>query len=371
MAKSFAKMARLFRLLKEGVETGVFPGAVAGIHYRDRDYFLAVGYRALIPSREFQDEDTIYDLASLTKPLATTLAIMKWVGEGRLGLSTPLVRVLPEAWFENPLWRQTPISALLTHTSGLPDYRPYFKTLFLPEGTPRKIALFKKILSEKPSYPPGQRALYSDLGFFLLGAVVEQVGRKGLLETVREIYAEIAPEVVSELTYLPLEAGVAPERIAPTERCPFRKKLLRGEVHDENTWVIGGVSGTAGLFGTARAVLEVLKGLLLAYHGEEERGFLSRDLVQAFWDFRQPQGTWALGFDRPYPGGASSAGPFFPRKALGHLGYTGTSFWLDPHSGLVAVLLTNRVHPSRENLKIKAFRPRFYTEVALCFLGRD
>lgn len=369
MAKTFAKLARLFLLLREGVETRVFPGAVAGIHYADRDYFLAVGYRALSPSKEFNEEDTVYDLASLTKPLATTLAIMKLVCEGRLSLSTQLAQILPEEWFENPFWRQTPLSALLSHSSGLPDYQPYFRRFPFPRPYTKRNSFFRTILSEKPSYQPGEKYLYSDLGFFLLGAVVERISRKNLADMAREIYTEIAPEAVSELTYLPLEAGLAPEKIAPTERCPFRKRLLRGEVHDENTWVIGGVSGTAGLFGTARAVLAVLKGLTSAYHGEEERGFLNRDLVRTFWNFRGKRGTWALGFDRPDPGLTSSAGPFFPRQALGHLGYTGTSFWLDPDSGLIAVLLTNRVHPTRKNQKIKTFRPRFYTEVALTFLG--
>jgi len=366
-------VSRIFRLLQEGCESGVYPGAVAAFHFRNRDFLLAAGFRSLFPEREPNDESTLYDLASLTKPLATTLAVMKLLYEARLSLSTTLGSIFPEDLFLPPdkgpqkaydLWKKITLRELLSHSAGFPAYRPYFKDLPYPPGRKNQRALLQAILAEEPVYPPGSNQLYSDLGFFLLGTVVEKVSGRPLDRLTEEIYGQFIPKEAGELVFRPLKKGIPRERLAPTEKCPFRRKVLRGEVHDENTWMIGGVSGTAGLFGTAKAVLFLLKRLLWAYHGEEERAFLNRDLLRTFWDYRRGAGTWALGFDRPSPRG-SCAGPFFSRKALGHLGYTGTSFWLDPDSGRIAVLLTNRVHPSRKNQKIKTFRPRFYTEVAL------
>ncbi len=356
---------RIWALLREGVERGVFPGAVASIRTPEKSYILAVGFRALLPEREDNDETTLYDLASLTKPLATTLALMKLVSRGRLSLEDPLERFFPEEVFGVSLYRKVTLREVLSHAAGFPAWRPYFKELQRwPLGRRREV-LLRLILFEPPVYPPGERELYSDLGFFVLGEVVTRVAGLPFEEYVEGLFREIVPEVSRELVFRPSLKGFPRERIAPTEICPFTRKWLRGEVHDENTRVLGGVSGTAGLFGTVRAVASLLERLLRAYHGEEV-GFLNRDLVRAFWSPRRFRGTWALGFDRPSPG-RSSAGPFFPPSALGHLGYTGCAFWLVPETGLVAILLTNRVHPSRENQKIRAFRPRFFSEVAVAF----
>ncbi len=356
---------RIWALLREGVERGVFPGAVASIRTSERSYILAVGFRALYPEREDNDETTLYDLASLTKPLATTLALMKLVSQGRLSLEDPLERFFPEEVFGVSLYRKVTLRKVLSHAAGFPAWRPYFKELQRwPLGRRREV-LLRLILSEPPAYTPGEKELYSDLGFFVLGEVVTRVAGLPFEEYVEGLFREIVPEVSRELLFRPSLKGFPRERIAPTEICPFTSRWLRGEVHDENTRILGGVSGTAGLFGTARAVTRLLEGLLEAWQ-DRGRAFLTRDLLRLFWSSRRFCGTWALGFDRPSPRG-SSAGPFFPSTALGHLGYTGCAFWLVPETGLVAVLLTNRVHPSRENRKVRAFRPRFFSEVAVAF----
>ncbi len=152
-----------------------------------------------------------------------------------------------------------------------------------------------------------------------------------------------------------------PEIYAATENCPWRKKVLRGEVHDENTFAVGGVSGQAGLFGSAAEIFQLLRALKRAYdHPEIPHPFDGR-LIRLFWERqKQPAGTTrALGFDTPSEIG-SSAGRFFSPKSVGHLGFTGTSFWLDLERDLTVILLTNRIHPTRTNEKIKAFRPKLH-----------
>jgi len=362
------RLLRLLDLLKGGVARGVFPGAVAAIHFEGRDYFLAAGFRALVPRKEFNDEETLYDLASLTKPLATILVALKLLSRGRVTLETRLGEIYPEEFFGEKTYLRVSVRELLAHAAGLPDWRPYYRELAGLSPGLRRQALLRAVLSEPPVYPPGRGELYSDLGFFLLGDLLERLSGRPLEVLFAEALSEVAPETAEELLFRPLAHGFSRERIAPTEICPFRRRLLRGEVHDENTWVLGGVSGTAGLFGTARGVLALLRACLEAYHGTP-RGFLTPDLVRSFWDYRHPYGVRALGFDRP-SGSGSSAGPFFPRSALGHLGYTGCAFWMAPQEGLIAVLLTNRVHPTRKNRLIQAFRPRFFSELWQAFRRR-
>ncbi len=358
------KLVRLWNLLREGVEREVFPGAVAALYRNDRYYILSVGWRATFPRYEPNEEDTFYDLASLTKPLATTLVVMKLVSEGRLSLEHTLARFFPKDWFKESFWQRATLRDLLSHSAGLPAWRPYYRNLLSLSPSERKIFLWREILTERPSEENLRRGTYSDLGFFLLQAVIERVSERSLEENFDRVYRELFPGCSPGLLFRPLSFGIPVERIAPTERCPFRRCVLRGEVHDENTWALGGVSGAAGLFGTAQAVRDLLVRMLRAYQGEEEPVFLNRDLVRTFWDYRSSRNGRALGFDQPSSQG-SSAGPFFSRRSVGHLGFTGTSFWVDPERDLVAVLLSNRVHPFRNNEKLRAFRVRFYTEAAL------
>lgn len=353
----------LWKLLQEGVETGVFPGAVVGIRTPDRKVFLTAGYRGLLPRTEENDEDTLYDLASLTKPLATTISVMRLHGEGRLSLRAPLSCFFPREYFGEKAYLRVTVRDLLSHRGGFPAWRPYFKSLLALPRTSRREHLLRLILSEPPVFSPGEGELYSDLGFFLLGEIVTRVSGRPLEEYAEESLGKLIPEYAGELLFRPLDKGIPPRRIAPTERCPFTGRWLRGEVHDENTRVLGGVSGAAGLFGSARAVLALLEVLLEVWRGRPKGG-LSPEILRYFWGFRGRGGLRALGFDRP-SFRDSSTGPFFPRTALGHLGYTGGAFWLVPEREVAVVLLSNRVHPSRKNEKIRAFRPRFFSEVAL------
>ncbi len=346
-----SRVSRPFFLLREGVFRGVFPGAVALLGTSEREFFWTVGYRALVPEKEFNREDTVYDLASLTKPLATVLVLMRAVSEGRISLSTPLKRVLPR-FVEGSPWERTTILELTFHSSGLPAHRPLFRHLLALPLPSRKRAALASILGETPEYEPATAHLYSDLGFILLGFVLEELFGRSL----RELFEETLNLLFEDRLELGYLLKVPFSRFAPTEWCGFRKKVIRGEVHDENTWALGGVSGAAGLFGTAEAIGRLLGLLLRAYLGEEEVSFLCRDLVREFWNYGDE--SWALGYMR---------GVFWGRKALGHLGFTGTSFWVFPEAGSFVVLLTNRVHPSRNNTLIRAFRKRFHEELVVCF----
>ncbi len=340
-------------MLKRGVEEKVFPGGVLLVWYQGELFSQAFGWQEFFPRPQKTNFNTYYDLASLTKPLATTLCFMCLLAEGRISLSQTL-----EKFFLTPFWfAKVKIYELLSHSGGFPAHRPYFASLITYPPQDRQKLLETWILKEPLVYPTGKKHLYSDLGFFLLGRIIEKTTQKSL-----EIYFEETLKLLGlsplKLLYCPLKK-ISAQQIAATEICSWRGKLLKGEVHDENAWVLGGVAGHAGLFGTAEGVMELLLVLLLAYSGEEV-GFLSKPLLQEFWDWQSPiGGTWALGFDRPSPKG-SSAGELFSRQALGHLGFTGTSFWLDPTKNLIVVFLTNRVHPHREPNKLKAFRPALH-----------
>ncbi len=334
--------------MARAVTEGVFPGAVLALWHQGKTYLEAFGWRSLVPQKETNHEDTLYDLASLTKPLVTTLITLRLIHHGRLALDErPWETLGGPPWF-----KEVRVFHLLAHQAGFPAHRPYFARLVTYPREKRPFLLTQWILAEPPAYPVGYKEVYSDLGFYLLGRLLEEKTGKGLdqlfFESLKELFEKSPP-----LLFRPRGQCLRQE-IAPTEICPWRGKLLRGEVHDENTWAVGGVAGQAGLFGTAQAVLRLLVLWLEAYRGQSH-AFLTPDLVQTFWDWGRP-GQRALGFDRPSPQG-SSAGEFISPRAVGHLGFTGTSFWIDLERDLIMVLLSNRVHPHRKNEKIRAFRP--------------
>jgi CubicO group peptidase (beta-lactamase class C family) len=353
---SFPKVARF---MESGVEKGIFPGAVLLAARREDILFhQAVGYAALIPERQPLRIDTIFDLASLTKPLATTLAVLRLTAQGRLSLDRPL-----------PFWagkskavaaRGITLRHLLTHSSGLPAYAPYYTRLLQQRGN-KKNRLRRWVLNEPLLAPPGSQTLYSDLGFIILEWLIEETTGEDLNTWTRKnIYRPLG---LTQMGFRPLvKTGVShPENYAATENCPWRKKILRGEVHDDNAWAVGGISGQAGLFGTALEIFQLLRVLKKGFDKPRTSGLFSGKWIRSFWEKqRRPLGTTrTLGFDTPTRTG-SSAGCFFSPRTVGHLGFTGTSFWFDLEKDIMVVLLTNRVHPTRSNEKIKVFRPRIH-----------
>lgn len=314
-----------------------------------------------------------FDLASLTKPLATASIVIRQTSRGRLNPDDRLGQFFPAGLLKGGK-KDIHLRHLLNHSSGLPAYRPYFRDLVRIEPKHRRATLGRWILSEPLAQAPGRKSCYSDLGFILLGMILEDAFGSDLDNLFRRTLAD-CPGAAAELGYLPLITSTDPEippmktefrrgdRVA-TENCPWRKRLLVGEVHDENAYCLNGTAGHAGLFGTTRGIWTWLDFLCSIYRKITRHPHWDAAILHRFWSRSEspPDSTWALGFDTPSPEG-SSAGRYFSPGSIGHLGFTGTSFWLDPEREICIILLTNRVHPNRDNNRMKAFRPLLHDTV--------
>ena len=350
-------MKQVDHLMKKAVAAGVFPGAVLVVSQSDSIIFSkAYGYTD--GNSKFPvTTDTVFDLASLSKPLATTLAVMKLIEENRLDLSDRLGSVLPQ--FRNTGKGSITIRHLLCHNSGLADNHPYYLELRNFPLETRTTILRNRLLELPLSHPIGEHTLYSDLGFMILRWIVETVSGRRLDHMVLEdIYRPLG---LFDLFYIDQRLPSPDRSYAATEKCPWRKRTLEGEVHDDNAWILGGVEGHAGLFGTAPDVNSLLGKMLTVYHGGPSVLFLNQQILQHFFS-RQADSGRAIGFDTPSPTD-SSCGHLFSEHTIGHLGFTGTSFWMDLDRAVTIVLLTNRVHPTRENVKIRSFRPLLHDAV--------
>ena len=355
------------RLMHQAVENGVFPGGVLLIARDGAVAFCeAYGWRNLF-TRQVTTRDTVFDLASLTKPLATTPALIVLAQQGRLALDAPIGAY--HHWLKGTGKEKISIRALLNHTAGLPAYRPFYRDLqkLPPEG--RKDALKQALAETTLEATPG-KTVYSDLGFLLLGLLVEAVTRLRLDAYVhRAVFTPlgVGREVEPRLFFNAAAASTAyrPTNIAATEICPWRNRLLEGVVHDENAYVLGGVGGHAGLFGDALGVFQVARSIMDAYSQGSPPGLFDTRTVRAFLR-RGNRGSRPLGFDAPSDVDAS-CGRHFSDNTVGHLGFTGTSLWMDLDNAVIVVLLTNRVHPSRLNERIRAFRPQLHDAVMKAF----
>jgi len=353
---------KLKLLLENGLSEGVYPGAVLLVAQQGkRVFFRAAGHAVLTPHTVPMKKETIFDLASLTKPLGTTLAMMKLVEEEKVKLDEPISHILGGVV---PTDKQaiTP-RLLLSHASGLPDWEPFFSRLDDIPPDERKKTVRDWILKIPLTGTPGHETRYSDLGFMLLEWIVEK--RSGLLLN-RFLEGQFYGPLGLKHTFFYDRQTQTPfghEEFAATESCPWRKIILQGMVHDENAYAMGGYSGHAGLFGTARDVWEMAHFLVATYLGERQ-DLLSSETVRTFFTQQEnPKNTtWALGWDTPSRKN-STAGHYFSEKSVGHLGFTGTSLWMDLEKRVVVIFFTNRLHPTRENEKIRAFRPRLHDQV--------
>ena len=345
-------------LMRQAVCERVFPGGVLLVS-REGSIVChsAYGFADLF-SRRAMTTDTIFDLASLTKPLATALAVMMLIQQGDLGTEQELGDILPA--FKDDQKSTIKVRHLLHHNAGLADYRPYYKKIEHLPTAKRKPALRNLLVTEPLIHPIGTKVKYSDLGFMILEWMVEHVSGKRLDCFVSEmIYGPLGLE---DLFFVNLNSNKKPQGVfAATEHCGWRKILLAGQVHDENAYVVGGVQGHAGLFGTAAAVHSLLSKLLSVYQGTRPDDLFQTEIVRLFFR-RLPNSDKALGFDAPALKN-SSAGSYFSANSVGHLGFTGTSFWVDLDRFIIVIMLTNRVHPSRDNMAIKAFRPKLHDAV--------
>jgi CubicO group peptidase (beta-lactamase class C family) len=357
-------------LVHEGIQRGLFSATQLRVHDGRRlRLHLAAGRLAGHGSPPATTA-THFDLASLTKGLTTAVCVARLVADGELRWETPVATLLPT--LKRGRHREVTVEHLLAHTSGLPWWLPLFEGL--PDqrrvaaggGPPPAVwrpATVAMVEAMELEARPGERFCYSDLGYILLGEVIERAATVPLAECVAD-WVTTPLGVGDTLAYRPGVPG-APgcEECAATEACRWRQRTLQGEVHDENAWAMGGVAGHAGLFGTAAAVDAVVERLLACYHGEDD--WLPTDVIRDL--FAVPAGappdTWCRGWDRPSPVDSQAGSRLSAATGRGLLGFTGCSVWLDlAHRGRV-ILLTNRVHGGREERGFKTFRPELHDRV--------
>jgi serine-type D-Ala-D-Ala carboxypeptidase len=354
------------KTLDSGLTENVSPGFVAGIWQKktpDEIWVRAVGSRRILPSTRPMFADTVFDLASVTKVYATATLSAVLVDRGWLSWDTSLKSLLP--LFQYP---EIKIRHLLSHTAGFSAWEPLWEKVrdhFAPAPLysipikERQAIMRQIVFSIPPVALPGVQTLYSDISFLLLGFGLEEVTQMPLDQAVQKMVWE--PMGIQETYFHHIHKAPeedAQENIAATEKSDWRGAILQGQVHDDNCWSMGGYGGHAGAFGTARDLLHFSRALF--------QGFLSQSVLKAAWSrVAEPLGcVRTLGWDTP-SGESPAAGHRFSALSIGHLGFTGTSLWIDPQAEIAVVLLSNRVHPSCENIKIRSFRPRFHDAVRL------
>lgn len=343
--------------MNQAIADQIFPGAVLLIS-KDEDIVFHQSFgRANIETGKKMRPDSIFDLASLTKPLATTLAVAKLMERHPDLVESPLSRII-EAYGGSDK-SQITVDMLLRHTSGLPAHEKYYLKM-TQRGEAAKKIQDELLERQKLENPVGSCEVYSDLGFMILRQVVEYLSGQRLDRYVKdEIYD---PMAIKRLFFIPQDREQEihdkyGSLLVATQKCPWRKRLLVGEVDDENAWAVGGVDGHAGLFGDALGVYRLCALILKLLNGENQ-SFIKTAVFGGFVEKRNGFERVA-GFDTPSKE-ASSSGKYFSNRSIGHLGFTGTSFWIDPESAFIIILLTNRIHPSRSSEGIRKFRPRIH-----------
>ncbi len=339
--------------MNKAVSDSVFPGASLAILYKGRVVFhKAFGRMTYDPHSTAADTTTIYDLASLTKALATTSIAMQLVERDSLNLQSPVSHYLHA--FSGKGKEKITIEHLLRHTSGLRAHTLFFKTCSTPEQ------LFSTIAADTLLSKPGHKTLYSDLGFMLLGRIIETITGSTLDANFHHRFAE--PLGMRSTMFTPPQSLMS--RIAPVEKdslWPFT--FQRPLVHDQNAALLGGVAGHAGLYSTTGDLIRMVTMLM---HGgtENNHTFIHAATLKTF--LARKESERASGWDLRSLDGHSSAGDYFSNSSYGHLGYTGTSIWIDPEKELAVILLSNRVYPTSANIKIRTFRPLLHNTVGSC-----
>jgi beta-N-acetylhexosaminidase len=356
-ARSEAQLRPAYDVIEKAIAEKAFPGATLAIGYKGNVSVHAFGKLSYDAKAAATNSNTMYDIASLTKVVATTTLVAK-LAEGDfavpLDLDAKIERYLPEwAGGPNAEWRhKVTVRHLLTHTSGLPAFKEYWRT------SKSKAETLGRIFAEPLEYEPGTKEIYSDLGIILVAQIIERLTGRTLDDLAKSTI--FSPLGMKDTMYRPPKK-LWPQ-IAPTEiDNQLRHRLVQGEVHDENAFAIGGVSGHAGVFSTAPDLAAFCQMLLNGGVYAHQRILRRATIAQ----FTAPQqlsgGARTLGWAVPTDGGSS--GHYFSAHSFGHTGFTGTSIWIDPDRQLFVVLLTNRVHPTRENTKIQKVRVELHDAV--------
>ena len=342
---------RAFAVLRAGIDQRAFPGAAVAITHQGKLIaHKGLGHFTYDATSPAVTAGTIYDLASVTKVIATTAACMVLCDRGLFKLDQPIVELLPEFAEQDAARRcQITLRMLLAHSSGLPAYVKLFQT------ADNKDALLNQALRVPLAADPGMRAEYSDIGFILLGEALERLSSEVLDQLCRrEVFTKL--NLAHTCFNPPAEIRLA---IPPTEDDrAFRHRLIQGEVNDENAFVMGGVAGHAGCFSTALDVSVFAQCML-----QGGPPLVKRETLEIFTRRQNfpPATSRALGWDTPSQ--PSQSGKYFSSRSYGHLGYTGTSLWIDPDRQISVTLLTNRTWPDRGSQSIKQFRPAFHDAV--------
>lgn len=303
------------------------------------------------------DTYAYYDMASLTKVIFTTQAMIRSFSEGHWNLKSRVQEFLP--WFPHP---QTTLVELMNHSSGLiwwlPIYKEFPDATNMPASFAERWQRVQQILMDQP-LEKQDKSVYSDIGFITLAFFLEKIYQKPLIEVWQDLKEKFYPRL--SLEFSPGNKPLFAQRFyAPTEKCPWRGRLMQGEVHDDNTWSLGGVSSHAGLFGS----IDDLGWFGLFIRGQLQgisKTLIKQKTAQLFASRSLPigKGDWALGYMMPTPG-QSSSGDYFSPYSIGHTGFTGTSFWYDPAQDLIVAILSNRVAFGRERESFKLLRPQIH-----------
>ncbi|MDT8068347.1 MAG: serine hydrolase [Terriglobia bacterium] len=342
------RFARAFSILEEAVSSRAFPGAAVSVTHRGEIVALkAVGHFTYDTNSPKVEPSTIYDIASVTKVVATTTAAVILYDQGSLDLNAKVADFFPEFGTE-PGKKRVTVRMLLAHSSGLPAYEKLF------ERAKSRAEILRLALEMPLAHPPLDRAEYSDIGFIILGEILSKLARQPLDRFCDEQIFK--PLRMSFTGYHPREDWRT--HIVPTVNNDFRGRIIQGEVHDENAWVMGGISGHAGVFSNVTDLAQF--ALCMLRLGSP---IVKPSTLNLFTRREEmPAGSSrTLGWDTP--SSPSQSGQYFSQRSFGHLGYTGTSLWCDPVRQLSVTLLTNRVWPDRSSQAIKYVRPRFHDAV--------
>ena len=350
------QFAAAFRILEDAITACAFPAASVAVAHQGKLIALrAFGHFTYDANSPQPAVATLFDIASVTKVLATTAMAMILYERGLLDLDTPLISIVGEFSGEDPRRDEVTLRMLLAHSSGLPAY----EKLFLRAHT--RDQLLEAAFTTALTNDPGSHAEYSDIGFILLGVALERLADESLDRFCqREI---LGPLGMARTTFNPATT-LRPEIPPTADDQTFRHRIVQGEVQDENASVLGGVAGHAGLFSTAQDVTIFAHAM---FRGSSS--ILRPETISLFTERQSaPEGTSrALGWDTP--SSPSQSGRSFSARSFGHLGYTGTSVWIDPERELSATLLTNRTWPDCSNQAIKQVRPKFHDAVAEVLTG--
>ena len=352
-------------LIEKAIQHRLFPGCALAISIKKSSVF-SKGYGRLSYApwtATIAAESTLFDLASLTKPLATSCAFITIADSGKLDIYRTLGELLNSC---PPDKKDITLRQLLSHCSGLPDHVPFYRKWLKQQTPPDSAQILDAILSVPLQYRPGRKTLYSDPGFILAALLLENITSTGFKQYVKKNVFSVL-DVMG--IYSPDELKKKPATdVVPTGFCPFEKRIIWGEVNDLNARAIRRLAGHAGLFGTAEGVNRMLEKLLDIWRGRLELPGFKQQTVKSFLTRQNlvPESTWALGFDTPSLNN-SSAGRFFSPESVGHLGFTGTSFWIDPERELIIVFLANRTFPRatpESQARMKEFRPLLHDTIS-------